>query len=68
MPRASARSHGQQLEADDVDDGVRRRHEECVAAELPQCAHGVDGALSGAPFPFEDDAANGRVDRGEVTV
>src|SRR6185503_9796775 len=59
---------GEELEADDVDHGVRRRHEECLAAELAERAHRVDRAFGGAAPTHEDEAAHRRIDRCEVAV
>ena len=58
----------QPLEADDVDDRMRRRHEQGVAAELAERAHGVDRALRRAALALEHEAAHRRVDRREVAV
>ena len=67
-PRASARSHVSQLKAHDVDDRMRRRHEERVAAELAERPHGVDRPLGSASLAFQHEAADRRVDGSEVPV
>ena len=68
IPRASARSTVEPLEADDVDDGIRGRHQRDVAADLSERADGVRSALCSASLPFEHEGAHRRVDRGEMAV
>ena len=47
---------------------MRRRHEERVAAELPERAHRVDRALGRPPLALEHEAAHRGVDRSEMAV
>ena len=58
----------EQLEADDVDDRVARRHERDVAAELAQRRGRFGGARNGAALALEHEAADALVDRGQVAV
>ena len=58
----------QQLERDDVDDRVARRHERDVAAEQLERGGGLGGARGRAALALEHEAAHGLVDRGEVAV
>ena len=58
----------EQLEAHDVDDRMRRRHEQRVAAELAERPHCVDGPLGRAALALEHEAAHRGIDRREVPV
>ena len=58
----------QELEADDVDHRVARRHERDVAAELPQRRGRLGGPRGGAALALEHEAADALVDRGQMPV
>ena len=59
---------GEELEADDVDDGMDGGDEGRLAAELAKRSNRIRGALGGPAFALEHVGAHALVDRGEVPV